>query len=188
MAVVGYARISTRSQSLDQQIDALTAHGAERIFQDQMSGTRDDRPQLLAMLDYLREGDVIVVVALDRLGRSLLGILKTVAELEQRGITVRSLRENVDSSTPVGKMIMGIFGSLAEYERTLILERAEVARAAARARGKQTGRPKAMTADQLRTARLMKDQGESVPTICQTLKVARSTLYRELAVASVGDE
>ena len=186
MAVVGYARISTRSQSLDQQIDALTAQGAERIFQDQMSGTRDDRPQLLAMLEYIRDGDVVVVVALDRLGRTLRGILGTVATLEQKGVTLRSIRENVDASTPVGKMVMGVFGSLAEYERTLILERAEAARAAARARGKQTGRPKAMTADQIRTARLMKAQGESVPTICQTLSVARSTLYRELAEAGTG--
>lgn len=187
MAVVGYARISTRSQSLDQQIDALNEHGVERIFTDQMSGTRDDRPNLLAMLDYVRAGDVVVVVALDRLGRTLRGILETVATLEQRGVSLRSIRENVDSSTAVGKMVMGIFGTLAEYERTLILERAEVARAAARARGKQTGRPKAMTADQLRTARLMKAQGESVPTICQTLKVARSTLYRELAAAGTGE-
>lgn len=181
MATVGYARISTRSQSLDQQIDALNERGVERIFQDQMSGARDDRPALLAMLEYIREGDVVVVVALDRLGRTLRGIVETVATLEQRGVTLRSIRENVDASTAVGKMVMGIFATLSEYERTLILERAEAARAAARARGKQTGRPKAMTADQLRTARLLRERGESVPTICQALNVKRSTLYRELA-------
>jgi len=179
-ATVGYARISTRGQSLDQQTDALTGAGVGRIFTDTMSGARDDRPGLAAMLDYLRDGDTVVVVALDRLGRTLRGILDTVAQLDTRGIVLRSLREGVDSSTPVGRMVIGVFGSLAEYERTLILERAEAARQAARDRGKQTGRPRALTSDQLRIARRMRDSGESVSTICAALSVGRSTLYRAL--------
>ncbi|MCA1672349.1 MAG: recombinase family protein, partial [Actinobacteria bacterium] len=178
MANLGYARVSTDHQSLDQQHDALTAAGVDRVFIDKMSGTRDDRPGLAALLDYAREGDTVVVVALDRLGRSLAGIVRTVETLTERGVMLRSLREGIDYSTPVGRMVAGIFASLAEYERELIHERAAVAREAARARGKQTGRPRALTADQVRLARRMREAGESVSTIGATLKVSRSTLYR----------
>jgi DNA invertase Pin-like site-specific DNA recombinase len=181
MATIGYARVSTKAQSLDQQRDALAAAGVERIFDDKLSGASTDREGLLAMLDYLREGDTVVVVALDRLGRSLRGILETVAELDGKGIVLRSLRENVDTSTSTGRMVMGIFDSLAEYERTLIAERSAAAREAARARGRQTGRPPALDADQAALARRMHDAGESVATIRAVLKVGRSTLYRVLA-------
>jgi DNA invertase Pin-like site-specific DNA recombinase len=175
---LGYARVSTDHQSLDQQHDALAAAGVDRVFTDKMSGTRDDRPGLAALLDYARDGDTVVVVALDRLGRSLAGIVRTVETLCEGGIMLRSLREGIDYSTPVGRMVAGIFASLAEYERELIHERAAVARQAARARGKQTGRPRALTPDQIRVARRMREAGESVATICATFKVARSTLYR----------
>jgi DNA invertase Pin-like site-specific DNA recombinase len=178
MATLGYARVSTDHQSLDQQYDALTAAGVDRVFTDKISGTRDDRPGLAGLLDYAREGDTVVVVALDRLGRSLAGIVRTVETLRERGVMLRSLREGIDYSTPVGRMVAGIFASLAEYERELIHERAAVARQAARARGKQTGRPRALTPDQVRIARQMREAGESVPTICTTLRVARSTVYR----------
>jgi DNA invertase Pin-like site-specific DNA recombinase len=178
MATLGYARVSTDHQSLDQQHDALTAAGCDRIFTDTMSGTRDDRPGLAALLDYAREGDTVVVVALDRLGRSLAGIVRTIKTLTERAIMLQSLREGIDYSTPVGRMVAGIFASLAEYERELIHERAAVARQAARARGKQTGRPRALSADQVRLARRMREAGESVSTIRATLGVARSTVYR----------
>jgi DNA invertase Pin-like site-specific DNA recombinase len=178
MATLGYARVSTDHQSLDQQHDALTAAGCDRIFTDTMSGTRDDRPGLAALLDYAREGDTVVVVALDRLGRSLAGIVRTIETLTERGIMLRSLREGIDYSTPVGRMVAGIFASLAEYERELIHERAAVARQAARARGKQTGRPRALSPDQVRLARRMREAGESVSTIRSALGVARSTVYR----------
>jgi DNA invertase Pin-like site-specific DNA recombinase len=178
MATLGYARVSTDHQTLDQQTDALDVAGCDRIFTDKMSGTRDDRPGLVALLDYARDGDTVVVIALDRLGRSLAGIVRTIETLTERGVMLRSLREGIDYSTPVGRMVAGIFASLAEYERELIHERAAVARQAARARGKQTGRPRALTPDQVRLARRMREAGESVPTICATLRVARSTLYR----------
>jgi DNA invertase Pin-like site-specific DNA recombinase len=148
------------------------------MFIDKINGTRDDRPGLAALLDYARDGDTVVVIALDRLGRSLAGIVRTVETLRERGVMLRSLREGIDYSTPVGRMVAGIFASLAEYERELIHERAAVARQAARARGKQTGRPRALTPDQVRVARRMQEAGESVSTICTTLRVARSTLYR----------
>jgi DNA invertase Pin-like site-specific DNA recombinase len=178
MATLGYARVSTDHQSLDQQHDALTAAGCDRIFSDTISGTREDRPGLVALLDYAREGDTVVVVALDRLGRSLAGIVRTIETLTERGIMLQSLREGIDYSTPVGRMVAGIFASLAEYERELIHERAAVARQAARARGKQTGRPRALSADQVRLARRMREAGESVSTIRAALGVARSTVYR----------
>jgi DNA invertase Pin-like site-specific DNA recombinase len=187
MATLGYARVSTDHQSLDQQHDALTAAGVDRVFTDRISGTRDDRPGLAALLDYAREEDIVVVVALDRLGRSLAGIVRTVEALSARGVMLRSLREGIDYSTAVGRMVAGIFAALAEYERELIHERAAVARQAARARGKQTGRPRALTSDQIRLAHRMREAGESVSTICTALKVARSTLYRAFGDAEQQD-
>ena len=185
--LLGYARVSTERQSLDQQLDALTAAGvpAERIYTDKMSGARDDREGLAALLAYAREGDTVVVVALDRLGRTLHGIVETVAELDRRGIMLRSLRESIDASTAVGKMLVGIFGALAEYERTLINERAAVAREAAKARGKHVGRPRALPEDKAALARRMRAAGESVEDIRKALGVGRSTLYRLLAEDTV---
>lgn len=183
MALLGYARVSTTSQVLDRQIDALTSAGvpAERIYTDKISGAKDDRPGMTDLLDYLRAGDTVVVSSLDRLGRSLSGILRVVETLKDRGVTLRSLKESIDTSTDVGVMLLGIFGTLAEYERKLINERAADAREAAKARGKQTGRPRAMKPDQVALARRMKDSGESMSTICDALKVSRATLYRMLA-------
>lgn len=181
--IVGYARVSTAAQSLDQQHDALTAAGADRVFSDTMSGARDDRAGLAELLAYVREGDAVVVVALDRLGRSLSGILRTIETLTQRGIVLRSLRESIDTSTSVGRMLVGIFGSLAEYERTLIAERATAAREAARARGRHTGRPRALDADQARQLRALHEGGESVTDLARSFRVSRATAYRALADA-----
>lgn len=181
--LLGYARVSTQRQSLDQQVDALTAAGVptERIYVDKMSGARDDRDGLAGLMSYARAGDTVVVVALDRLGRTLSGIVRTVAELTDRGVVLRSLRESIDTSTHVGNMLVGIFGSLAQYERELINERAQAAREAAGARGKHIGRPKALNEGQAAMARRMKAAGESVEDIRTTLGVGRSTLYRLLA-------
>lgn len=135
--VLGYARVSTVSQTLDQQVDALVAAGvdATQIYSDQLSGARTDRPGLDELLRTAREGDEIVVVALDRLGRSMLHVIQTIEDLVARGIVLRSLRENLDFSTPTGRMMAAIFASLAEYERELIRERSAAAREAARIRG-----------------------------------------------------
>lgn len=185
MALIGYARISTSKQTLDQQTDALDAAGVERTFSDKLSGARNDRPGLAALLDYAREGDVVVVVALDRLGRSLSGVISTIDSLRKRGILLRSLREGIDTSTSAGRMVAGIFATLAEYERELINERSAVAREAAAARGKQTGRPRAMTPQQVGIARRMRENGESIADIVDTLKVSRATIYRVLNAAEV---
>jgi DNA invertase Pin-like site-specific DNA recombinase len=177
---LGYARVSTAHQTLDQQHDALRAAGVERIFDDKMSGSRNDRPGLAALLDYAREGDTVTVVALDRLGRSLSGIIRTIEELQARGIVLRSLREGIDYSTPTGRMMAAIFGALAEYERTLINERAAAAREAARARGKRIGRKPALTDEQIAVARRMRESGESIGTLVSTFGASRATIYRVL--------
>lgn len=185
MAELGYVRVSTSRQKLDAQVDALTAAGVprERIWSDKMSGARTDRPGLAALLDYARPGDVVVVVALDRLGRSLSGIVRTIEDLTERGILLRSLREGVDFSTNMGKMVAGIFASLASYERELIIERSQVAREAARARGAQVGRPRVISDDQLRAVRAMRAAGEPMRAICSTLNLKRATIYKALAEA-----
>jgi DNA invertase Pin-like site-specific DNA recombinase len=180
MSSLGYARVSTAHQTLDQQHDALRAAGVDRIFDDKMSGAREDRPGLRALLDYAREGDTVTVVALDRLGRSLSGIIKTIEDLHGRGILLRSLREGIDYSTPVGRMVAGIFASLAEYERTLINERAAAAREAARKRGARVGRKPVLSPEQVALARRMRASGESISTLMTTLGASRATIYRAL--------
>lgn len=185
MATLGYARVSTDRQSLDQQRDALTAAGVERIFTDKRSGARGDREGLAALIDYAREGDVVVVVALDRLGRSLSGIIRTIETLTAAGVQLRSLRESIDTTTAVGRMLTGVFGALAEYERTLINERSAAAREAARARGKAVGRPKALTPDRERQIRALYAAGEPVPALVVTFGVSRATVYRLLAEEQV---
>lgn len=180
MASLGYARVSTSHQTLDQQHDALGAAGVERIFDDVMSGARDDRPGLAALLDYAREGDTVTVVALDRLGRSLSGIIGTIDTLTSRGVLLRSLREGVDYSTPMGRMVAGIFASLAEYERTLIRERATAAREAALRRGIRTGPKPKLDAERIEQARILRREGQTAAQVCKTLGVSRATLYRAL--------
>ena len=121
--MIGYARVSTVGQTLEQQTETLTAAGAGKVFHDVMSGARDDRPGFTECMQYLREGDTLIVWRLDRLGRNMRGIINTLHELTQRGVTVRSLHDGVDTSTSTGRMVAGILMSIAEYERELVRER-----------------------------------------------------------------
>jgi len=180
---LGYARVSTDPQSLDQQLDALVVAGVseDRIYSDKMSGARTDRPGLTKLLDVAREGDTIVVVALDRLGRSMMHVIETIELLNERGIILRSLRESIDFSTPTGKMMAAVFAAMAEYERDLIKERAAAARAAASARGRHTGRPRSLTDDNVQLAKRMHGSGETISTIGKALGVSRATVYRAVA-------
>jgi DNA invertase Pin-like site-specific DNA recombinase len=178
--VVGYARVSTDHQLLDQQLDALNAAGCERIFTDHLSGAREDRPGLVALLGYIRDGDTVVVVALDRLGRSLSGVIRTIETLTEAGVLLRSLREGIDYSTATGRMLAGIFAALAGYERELMHERAAAARAAARARGRHSGRPAKLTAAQVRQIRALRTGGESITELVAGYGVSRATIYRAL--------
>jgi DNA invertase Pin-like site-specific DNA recombinase len=185
MAVIGYVRVSTSKQTTDQQRDALEAFGVDRIFEDIASGARGDRKGLLALLDYAREGDTVVVWRLDRLGRSLSHVVRIAEDLHKRGVLIRGLNDGVDTATATGRMLGAILAALAEYERTLINERAQAAREAARARGKQVGRPRAISPEQLRAATAMRAAGESMTTICATLGVKRATLYKSLTESDV---
>ena len=180
MAIVGYARVSTDHQSLHAQRDALTAAGCEPIFTDQLSGVREDRPGLTKLLDYVRAGDTVVVVALDRLGRSLSGVIRTIETLTERGVLLRSLREGIDYSTPTGRMLAGIFAALAAYERELMHERAAAARQAARLRGRHTGRPPRLTPAQARQVRSLRADGESIGELVRSFGFTRATIYRAL--------
>jgi DNA invertase Pin-like site-specific DNA recombinase len=182
---IGYARVSTGHQSLDQQLDALTAAGvnAERVYTDKLSGTstREQRPGLAALLDYAREGDAIVVVGIDRLGRNAAEVMTTIRELGERGIVLRSLREGIDTSNATGRMVAGVLASLAELELELGRERRAAAREARRARGQHIGRPKALDQTKAALAQRMHASGESASTIAATLDVSRATVYRVLA-------
>ncbi len=179
---IGYTGVSTVAQTLDQQNDALVKAGVSKTFSDTMSGARDDRPGLAALLDYVRPGDTVVVWKLDRLGRNLQHILATVKALTDRGVTLVSTSDGIDSSTPAGRMMIGVLGSLAEYERELIKERTALKRASSRANGTKFGRPKSVNDSQhIATARRMKADGHTAKDIARFLGVSRATLYRYLA-------
>jgi DNA invertase Pin-like site-specific DNA recombinase len=166
---------------LDQQNAALEAAGVSKIFSDTLSGAHDDRPGLAALLDYVREGDTVVVWKLDRLGRNMIHILQTVEELTNRGITLVSVTDGIDSSTAAGRMMIGVLGSLAEYERELIKERTALKRAASRANGTKFGRPRKVSdTEHIATARRMKADGHTGKAIAKYLGVSRATLYRYL--------
>jgi DNA invertase Pin-like site-specific DNA recombinase len=182
---LGYTRVSTGHQSLDQQVDALAAAGVDtaRIYRDKLSGTstREQRPGLAALLDYAREGDAIVVVGIDRLGRNAAEVMRTIRELGERGIVLRSLREGIDTSTATGRMVAGVLASLAELELELGRERRSAAREARRARGQHIGRPKVLDKKKAALVQRMHASGESASTIAATLGVSRATAYRVLA-------
>jgi DNA invertase Pin-like site-specific DNA recombinase len=177
--LIGYTRVSTVAQTLEQQNAALAAVRVTKTFSDTMSGARDDRPGLAALLDYVRDGDTVVVWKLDRLGRNTMHILETVKALTERGVTLVSTSDGIDSSTPAGRMMIGVLGSLAEYERELIRERTALKRAASRANGTKFGRPrKVRDAGHIATAKRMKDDGHTARDIAKYLGVSRATLYR----------
>jgi DNA invertase Pin-like site-specific DNA recombinase len=179
---VGYTRVSTVSQTLDQQNTARESVGVVKTFSDTMSGARDDRPGLCELMSYVREGDIVVVWKLDRLGRNTLHILETVKALTDRGVTSVSVTDGIDSSTAAGRMMIGVLGSLAEYERELTKERTALKRATSRANGTKFGRPKKVSeAKHIATAQRMKNDGHTAKDIAKFLGISRATLYRYLA-------
>ena len=184
MSLVGYARVSTTEgrQVLDRQLDALDAAGCERVFEDHASGAASDRPSLTACLDYLRAGDVLVVLDLDRLGRLAGELIALVDALGARGIGFRALNSPMDTTTPAGRAFLQIQAAFAEMERNVIRQRVREGVKAARARGRKGGRPRIMTAEKLRYAQsLMADRDRSIPEICRELgDLPTSTLYHYL--------
>ena len=186
--LLGYLRVSKAdgSQTLDLQRDALTAAGVrpEHLYEDFASGMKDDRPGLAAGLKALREGDVLVVWKLDRLGRNLRHLVNTVHDLNKRGIGLKVLTGQgaaIDTTTPQGRFAFSLFAALAEFERDLIVERTQAGLAAARARGRNGGRPYTMTPAKLRLAQAAMGQPETrVGALCAELGITRQTLYRHV--------
>lgn len=177
--LIGYARVSTSEQNPDLQIDALRAKGCEKVFTETASGAQRERPKLLALLEYARAGDIIVVWKLDRLARSMKQLIETIEGLEVRQIGFMSLTENIDTTTSSGKLIFNIFASLAEFERDIIKERTKAGLRAAKARGKIGGRPKALNDEDIKIARALLENPEiSVKDIAKRLKISVPTLYR----------
>lgn len=189
MTLIGYARVSTIEQDLALQLDALRAAGATHIFEDRgVSGARTERPGLNAALSFLRDGDTLVVWKLDRLGRSMTHLLQTVSDLEGRGVGFRSLTENIDTTTPTGRLVFHIFGALGQFERDLIRERTHAGLAAAAARGRKGGRPAVATPERLVRARQLIASGLTVREAAARVKVGKSALYAALkADAAIHD-
>lgn len=190
---IGYARVSTDSQELSLQLDALKNHGIadELIFTDKASGAKTDRSGLERCLTELKSGDVLVVWRLDRLGRSTRHLVTLIEELQERNVGFRSLSDGaIDTTTPSGELIFGIFAALAQFERRLIQERTKAGLLAARARGKMGGRPKMSIDDpRVRMAKaLHRDPTMSIADICRSLKVSKATLYRYLKVGKESNE
>jgi DNA invertase Pin-like site-specific DNA recombinase len=179
--VLGYARISTSDQDLEVQRRRLREEaGAIRIFEDVISGKSFDRPGLAELLDYSRAGDVVCVVRLDRLGRSLKELLETVDGFKARGLAFRSLEERLDTASAAGELVFHVFGAIAHFERRLIVERTRDGLSAARARGKRPGRPP-LDPDKLASALTLIQAGLRPAQAAKQLGLGRSTLYRELA-------
>ena len=175
---IAYARVSTLDQNPDLQKDALEKAGCEKVIVDQVSGTVAQRPGLEKAKELLRKGDTFVVWRLDRLGRSLRDLIEWVRYLDAQGVGLQSLHEAIDTSTPTGKLTFHLFGALAEFERNLIQERTQAGLAAARARGHNGGRRKALDDDKRAlTVGLYQKKELPVLKICELMGISKPTLY-----------
>lgn len=189
---IGYARVSTLDQKLDLQIDDLKKAGCQRIITDKLSGAAKDRPQLDRLLEDIRENDVLVVWKLDRIGRSLRHLVQVVDLLQSKGAGLQSLNDPIDTTTASGRLIFGVFASLAEFERELISERTRAGLQAARARGRLGGRPGGLSKEAERKAMvaetLHREGRLSVQEIAKELSISKTTLYKYLRHRGVGGE
>lgn len=181
---IGYARVSTQDQNLEMQLDSLQKAGCEKVFQEKASGIKSDRPQLAAMQQILREGDVIYIYKLDRLGRSLKHLLEMTSDFEKRGIGLVSINDFIDTTTAQGRLIFNIFASLAEFERDLIRERTKSGLEAARARGRKGGRSRGLSKEAEKKAMLAQtlynERKLGVNEIAADLEISKMTLYKYL--------
>lgn len=185
--LIGYARVSTPDQDLALQTDALTKAGCEKLFTDKASGAKTDRPGLADALRFARAGDTLVIWKLDRLGRSIGGLIELAADLSARKVEFRSLTDGFDTSTPSGRLLFHILASVAEMERELIRERTIAGLAAARAKGGTGGgRKSAMTPDKLDTARKLLAAGDKPARVAKLLGVGLSTFYRHFPASERG--
>jgi DNA invertase Pin-like site-specific DNA recombinase len=181
---IGYARVSTQGQQVDLQVDALQKAGCELIFQETVSGAKADRPELVKLRAMLRNGDIVCIYKLDRLGRSMKHLLELVDEFQQKGVGLLSLTDAIDSTTAQGRLVLNLFASLAEFERDLIRERTQAGLVSARARGRKGGRQKGLSAEAEKNARLAemyyKEGILGVNLIAQKLSISKVTFYKYL--------
>ncbi|MGH0680992.1 recombinase family protein [Bacillus luti] len=191
MTLIGYARVSTKEQELDIQVDKLTAYGCEKIFKEKQSGAKSDREELAKVMDYLREGDTLVVYKIDRLARSTFDLHKIARDLEAKGIGLVFIKENIDFTTPAGKLMFTMLGAIAEFERDLINERTAEGRERAKLQGKHMGR-KGQDEKQIKQAVNLflnrTDNGLSVNDIVKMTGVPRSTIYLKVKEMDVNNE
>jgi DNA invertase Pin-like site-specific DNA recombinase len=186
---IGYARVSKHEQNLDLQLDALKTEGCGKVFTDKITGSTFIRQGLDEALNFLREGDTLVVWRLDRLGRSLKDLIETLNSLNKRGIGFKSITEAIDTTTPGGKLIFHIMGALAEFERDIITQRTNAGLAAARARGKTGGRPKKLDMKKVAMAKkLYEDHTNTIAEICTILGIGRTAFYRYVRPLKKGSE
>lgn len=177
---IGYARVSTADQSLDMQMDALHAAGCERIYTEKMSGAKDDRPELALALKTLRKGDSFVVYKLDRLARSTKKLIEVAEYLKEMEVEFISIKDNIDTSNPTGKLMFGMLAVLAEFERDIIRERTVAGLEAARARGRKGGRPSASAKKIQQALSLYDSKNHSISEIEEITEISKATLYRAL--------
>ncbi len=177
--IFGYARVSTEEQKLDAQVDALSDAGAQKIFKEKKTGKNRNRAELDKLLEQLRDGDIVVVTKYDRLARSLSDLIKIVELIRERGAGFRSLGEDIDTTTPAGRLVFHVFGSIAEFERERIVERTKEGLDAARRRGRIGGRRPALNSDQREAVRRMRDEEHrSLGEIAKLFGVSKQTVMR----------
>jgi len=181
---IGYARVSTRDQNLELQLDALNKAGCKRIFTDKLSGAHVERPGLNEALSHLREADTLVVWKLDRLGRSVKELVDLVNELEAQKVHFQSVTDDVDTKTPAGRFFFHVMASLAQMERELILERTRAGLEAARYAGRVGGRKRRMTDGKVQAARKLLGSGTPPHEVAHSLGVSIPTLYRWVPASS----
>lgn len=176
----GYARVSTDAQSLDRQLDALNKYGVDEILQEKMTGTKRSRPELDRLIDKMREGDTVVIESLSRLGRSTKDLLSLVELFNERGVTLVSLKENIDISTPTGKLLLTVLSALCQFERDLTVQRTNEGLTAARARGRKGGRPPTDKKAIEKALKLYDAKAMSVSEICEVCNISQGTLYKAI--------
>ena len=178
--VFGYARVSTEAQNLDRQLDALEKYGVDMIYNEKMTGTKKNRPELTKLLDRITEGDTVVVESLSRLGRSTKDLIELTETFQSRGVNLVSLKESIDTNSPTGKLLFTLMSAIAQFERDVIADRTREGLESARARGRSGGRPRADPEQVKKAAKLYKTGQYSVKEIEELTGVKKSTLYRNL--------
>ncbi|MCX4338360.1 MAG: recombinase family protein [Lachnospiraceae bacterium] len=178
--VFGYARVSTEAQNLDRQLDALEKYGVDMIYNEKMSGTKKNRPELTKLLDRITEGDTVVVESLSRLGRSTKDLIELTETFQSKGVNLVSLKESIDTNSPTGKLLFTLMSAIAQFERDVIADRTREGLKSARARGRTGGRPRADPEQVKKAVKLYKTEQYTIKEIEELTGIKKSTLYRNL--------